>query len=326
MTTSGTVAQTSFDTAKVLEHAFRRCGIPAAKQTAEVVGIAQENLYLLLTALGSRGLNLWCVQTQFVGLASGQAQYYTPSGTIDVLNVVYSTPTRTTGTDTTAAASVTTALTSSTTVTRIGVKCSVLQASDTLTISGYDGSSWTVLITATKTDWTADTWYWFDVPKTASYSSYRAVFTTGPATFDEFYLATAVSDLPVIQWSRDTWSTINTKAVTGHPSTNYYFEKLLTPRLTLWPVPDTDYNHLTLFIHRQVEDVGTMVQTLAIPNRWFEPVVWQLSARLVFEVAGVPQDVKQDVVSMSEKYLLEVEDEEQDGAPLYITPNIGVYR
>lgn len=325
MATSGTVGQTTIDTAKVIEHAFRRCKVPTARQTAEAVGIAQENLYLLLTALANRGLNLWCVETQYVGLQNMQATYSTPVGTIDLLNLIYTQPTQTTGTDSSTATSYTTQLTEATTIYRIGVKCSAITASDTLTLaSSANGSSWTTISTHTKTGWTADTWYWFNLDPSVSNVYFRASFGSA-ATFTEFYLASAIYDLPVTQWNRDTFSTINNKEMQGRPSTCYYFEKLITPQVTLWPVPNNDYDHLTMFVHRQIQDVGTMVQTLEIPSRWIESVIWQLALRLAFELPDVPGDVISAVTAMSQQFLLEVEDEEADGAPLYITPSIRGY-
>ncbi len=325
MTTSGTVGLTTIDTAKVVEHAFRRCKVPTARQTAEAVAIAQENLYLLLTALSNRGLNLWCVETQYVGLQSQQATYTMPVGTVDVLNLIYTQPTRSTGTNSSTATSYTTQLSSATTIYRIGVQASSITASDTLTLaSSADGVTWTTISTHTKTDWATNTWYWFNLDPAVSNTYFRATFGSA-TTFTEFYLASALYDLPVSAWNRDTWSTINNKSMAGRPSTSYYFEKLITPQVTLWPVPNNDYDHLTVFIHRQIQDVGTMVQTLEIPTRWFESVIWQLAVRLAFELPDVPGDIITAVTAMSERYLLEVEDEEADGAPLFITPQIGVY-
>ena len=254
-----------------------------------------------------------------------QATYATPVGTIDLLNLIYTQPTQTTGTDSSTATSYTTQLTEATTIYRIGVKCSAITASDTLTLaSSADGASWTTISTHTKTDWTADTWYWFNLDPSVSNVYFRASFGSA-ATFTEFYLASAIYDLPVTQWNRDTFSTINNKSMSGRPSTCYYFEKLITPQVTLWPVPNNDYDHLTMFVHRQIQDVGTMVQTLEIPSRWIESVIWQLALRLAFELPDVPADVISAVTAMSQQFLLEVEDEEADGAPLYITPSVRGY-
>lgn len=324
-TTPGIVGTTSVDTATLLEHAFRRVKIHPSAQTPELVDIALKNLYLVLMTLVNRGLNLWCVQSDFIGLANGKAVYDTPLGTVDVLEVIYCRPTRATGTNTITTTSITTALASPVRIVRTGVKFSTINATDTVTIqASNDGITWTTLNSLTGTDWTTDTWYWFNPDVVASYSYYRAV-TLNTMTASEFYLASNSADLPVIQWNRDTWSVINNKAQTGSPATNYYLERLLTPRITLWPVPNNNFDHLQVFSQRQIQDVGTLTQQIEVPQRWIEAVIWQLSMRLSFEVPQVDAAVIQVVSAMADRTLLEVEREETDGAPISLQPNVSVY-
>lgn len=325
MSTSGTVATTTIDTAKLIEHAVRRCKIPTAQQTPELIASAKESLFMLLLSLASRGINLWCVEKQLIGLKYGQAVYATDPGTIDVLNVVYSQPTRATGTDTTTANSITTELSEATSVVRIGLKFGTVAASGTLSLSSStDGVTFTTLLTSTKTVWTTGKWYWFDVPVVSAATHYKAALGAAMVT-TEFYLASSVYDLPISQWNRDTWTSINNKNQTGHPSTSYYLEKLRTPQLTLWPVPDSDYNHLSLTCHRQVQDIGTLAQEIEIPGRWYEGIVWQLALRVCFEAPDVDPARQQAIAQMAQQYLLEAETDETDGAPVYFSPNIGVY-
>lgn len=325
MTTSGTVGQTTFDTTSVIEHAFRRVKLSLTQQTPDTITLAKQNLYLLLMNLANRGLNLWAVEKQYVGCVTGQSVYRCPVGTIDLLNLIYSQPTRITGTDTSDATSITTELAGATTVLRIGVKVSAVTAADTLTLShSPDGAVWTTISATAKTDWATGTMYWFDIDPQVSDVYFKAEFALG-ATFTEFYLASSVYDLPVSPWSRDTWAAQNAKTQLGRPSTSYFFEKLIRPQVTLWPVPNNSYDYLTMYIHRQIQDVGTMMQSLEIPSRWYEAVVWQLSERLAFELPGVDPSLTQICVQMAEKYTNEVESEETDGMPFYIGPNIAGY-
>lgn len=325
MASSGTIATTTIDTAQVLEHAFRRAGVKPVAQTPENVATARQNLYLLLTSLAARGLNLWCVETVYVGLNENQSTYTMPDGTVDVLNAIYSTPTQATGTDTTAATSEATELSETTVIKRIGVKLSAVTTSDTLTLAqSADGAAWTTISTHTKTDWTTGEMYWFQLDPVVDNVHFRASFGSA-ATFSEFYLASAISDVPLNQWNRDTWAVQPDKTSQGSPSSNYYYERHLEPRLTLWPVPDSNYNHLTIFRHRQVQDVGTLVQTLEIPARWFEGVIWQLSQRLIFEVPEADKSRAEMVIGMADKFLNEVENEETDGATIFLQPNISGY-
>lgn len=325
MATSGTVATTTLNTAVLLEHAFRRVRILPAQQTPEMVATAKESLYMLLLNLANRGLNLWCVQSDLVGLFSGTAKYQLPAGTVDVLNVVYCQPTRLTGTDTAAATSVTTDLGSAATVKRVGLKFDAITVSETITLeSSSDGITWTILKTITKTDWATDMWYWYELD-TLTTAQYFRVSAIAAITVAEFYLASQTADLPVIQWNIDTWAAINNKAQVGRPSTNYYLERRLTPQLTLWPVPNNDYDHLQVFVQREVQDIGTLQQQIEVPQRWLEAITWQLAVRLAFEIPQVDPSLISAVQQMAVTTMAEAEREETDGAPIALAPNITVY-
>lgn len=325
MTTSGTVGNTVIDTSKLIEHALRRCRVKPALQTPEIITTAKESLYMLLLTLANRGLNLWCIETDYVGIQTGQSIYDMPAGTIDVLNLVYSQPSRVIGTDTPVTNGLMTQLSGDTQVRRIGVKVSAVTALNTLTIeSSSDGAAWTTVKSVMAADFAANTWYWYNLDPSVTATYFRASFS-GPASVSEFYLASSVYDLPLTQWNRDTWSAINNKSQQGRPSTSYYYEKLLNPRVTLWPVPNNDYDHLTVFRHRQVQDIGTLVQTVEVPQRWMEGIVWQLASRLCFELDIVDPSMIPNILTMADKNLLEVESNETDGAPIMLQPQISVY-
>ena len=313
------------DTAMILEHAFRRVKIHPSKQTAELVTIAKENLYLLLLNMANRGLNLWLVQSNLVGLESGRALYEMDSGTIDVLNVIYCQPTQATGTDTTLPTGMNTTFTTATSVRRVGVKFSSIDESGTMTIaSTTDGSTWTSQVSQESALWEAGRWYWFELPIVEASLQYQLTFTT-VCTVSEWYLASQITDLPVVQWNRDTWSVMNNKAQVGRPSTNYYLERLLTPQLTLWPVPNNNYDHLQVFVQRQVAGIGRLSEAIEVPYRWVEAIIWQLAMRLAYEVPQVDPALIPIVTQMADKVLIEVEHDESDGAPIMLQPNISVY-
>lgn len=324
MSTSGTVAQTVLDTAVVLEHAMRRCGIPASAQTPESVEIGKQNLYLLLLNLANRGLNLWCIEKDLMGLEQGRGTYTLPAGTLRLLNVVYSSATRVTGTDTVAAASVTTELTGSTKVVRYGFKPTAnVTAAFTVESSG-DGITWTTQQTLASADWVAGTWYWFDLDPAPTAGYYRISSATN-FTLTEFYLASAISDLPMTQFNRDEYTQQVNKTYQQRPCTNFYYDKQVAPTITLWPTPTNDYDQLSVWRHRFVQDVGTLTQQIEVPQQWMEAIVWQLAARLAYEVQGVDQGRRTEVIQASERFLMDAEMSETDNAPLYFVPGIGVY-
>jgi hypothetical protein len=323
MATSGTVAQTALDTAVILEHACRRCGVPAAAQTPEIVEIGKQNLYLLLLNLANRGLNLWCVERNFVPLTANQATYSLDSGTIRPLNVLYSQPTRASGTNTTTATSVSTALTAATGIVRWGFKLATGVTGTMLLESSTNGITYTTAQSLASTAW-GTTWHWYEVdPKVTA--QYWRVTSSVAATFSEFYLASAVKDLPMTPFNRDEYTQQPNKHQSGAVSTNYYYSRTVSPSLSVWPVPDNSYDHLSVWRHRFVQDVGSLTQQIEVPQYWVEAVIWMLAARLTYELPNIDANRQNAVIQASQQFLLDAETAETDNAPVYIIPGIGVY-
>ncbi len=312
MATSGTVAKTVIDTSTLLEHAFRRVKVAPSAQTPETIEIAKNCLYMLMLNLSNRGLNLWCVDKIYFGLNNGQATYPLPAGTLDVVSAAYSAPTLAAGTFAAVTNGGEANLSSAEAGIRIGVKLSGA-FSGVLTTDG----------TAQRTaDYVANQYYWFDIPVSVSKTNYQV---TGTNLVSDVQVVTKSYDLPMTQWNRDTYVAINNKTQPGHPSTNYFFEKKLDPQLTLWPVPDSDTGHLLLFVHRQAQDIGTLVQQIEIPQRWLDGVIWLLADRLGYELPNVDPAVAQRVEQKAQMQTFEAELSETDGAPIFLQPNIGVY-
>lgn len=321
MATSGTVGNTVIDTATLLEHAFRRAGVAAAKQTPEIVQAAQESLYMLLLGMSNRGLNLWCLEQDFVGLSAGVPKYQMPVGTLNVSNVVFSQPTLVAGTTSNTGNSVTSDLGVATAVVRVGVEASGYTATDTITIA-YSSDNVTWYTAASQVGGLVDV-MWFEVGGVATYRYWR-VTTTSAATLT-IAVASAIYDLPLSPWSWDTYMAVNNKAMLSRPATNYLIERKLYCYLTLWPVPSTQWDHLSLLCHRQVQDIGTLTEQIELPQRWLEGITWQTAFRIAVEVPGVDKDRLGLCREMAEFYTSEVEEDEADGMPLMIVPRIGGY-
>jgi hypothetical protein len=325
MATSGTVAGTSITTAKLIEHAVRRCGLPPTSITSETIETASQALYLLILGLANRGLNLWCVETQYIGLKEGKATYSMPPGTIDLLSLVFSRPFQLTGTNTQAGSNYTVALSQSSDCLRIGVKFNSIAASETVTLSSSDDDTTYVVQSAiTKTDWVSNEWYWFSLDPIVQ-AQYFRISTVAAINVNEAYLVGSLFDMEIWKWNRDDYMNIPNKQIKSSISTNYYYERKLNPRVTLWPVPNDEHNHLTVVVHRQVQDIGSMTQEIEIPNRWYESIVWQLAERLCFELPEVQPERVQLVMAQSAKALAEVEMEETDGANIRMNVRIGGY-
>ena len=327
MATSGTVGTTVIPTDVVLAHAFRRCGVAATAQTPENVEIAQECLFFLMLALTGRGVNLWCVEKNILDVTVGQKTYVLPLGTISVLNYAFSTATYVTGTNTSAATSYKVQLTTASPVVRVGVTFSALPTASAQLQFSDDGATWTTATTVTTSMLPAvNTRAWFDMNITGSHLYYRVFCATG-LTATELLLVSTLSDLPIKPMNRDDYTALPIKDSPGSPAVNVFFEKLKDPQITLWPVPNVSGNQVCIWRHRQIQDVGSLTQTLDIPNRWYEDVIWQLARSLMFELpAGVVDTARmQAVLGMADNSQITVEAGENDDAPTFYTPGIGVY-
>lgn len=324
MATSGTVGRTVIAVDKIIEHAVRRCKLNPAIQSNETLQIARDNLFLLMLSLANRGLNLWCVETNYIGLMANKATYDMPVGTIDVLNLMHSKPQRSEGTDTIGGTSFQTELSGATTIVRIGLLFDVISASDTVLIqSSEDGLVWDTVQSITKTDWAVDEWYWINLDPIVDAVFFR-ITTTNAITVNEFYLANSIADRYIDRFNRDDYLNLPNKQTLGIP-TNYYYERKTNPRVTLWSVPNNNYDHLTLVRHRQIQDIGSYTNEVELPNRWLEAIIWQLAERLAFEIKDVDPAVLSIIQPMVVRTMTDVEVEETDGASIVLTPAIAGY-
>ena len=325
MTTSGTLGTTTINTAKLLEKAMRRCGLSPQALTPETVDIAKEDLYMLLLSMTNRGLNLWCVDKKLLPLNAGQATYVLPVGTLSILNLLQATPTTP---DYTLTDNVTDTVIESVedmSIVRWGVLFNTNPTADFTFQSSSNGITWTTLSTVPFSDLqTAGLYNWFDLPVKAIGRWFRVASLTG-AVIQHVYLSSNNREIVIAPFNRDDYANQPNKNSTSATVTNYYFEKLIEPQVTVWPVPTDNTNHLVLFRHRQLQDIGTLTETIEIPARWLESITWQLAVRLAFELPGIDPARRAEVVQMAGSMTAEVESGETDNAPLYFQPAIGVY-
>ncbi len=167
-----------------------------------------------------------------------------------------------------------------------------------------------------------------EIPLVAGQATY--VLPTGTIDVLNLLLATPVGDgtfseIPVMPINRDDFANLPRKSTQSAVPVNYYFEKLVEPQITLWPVPNDDTKHLNLYRYRQIQDVGDLTDELELPARWLEAVCWQLALRLAFELPNVSADRVTLVKQMADSMVIEADGNETDGAPVYFAPGIGVY-
>lgn len=325
MATSGTVGSTIVSNATVIDHAVRRCGLTPSTLTPEQVETSLNNLYFVLTALVNRGVNLWCVTKQTVGLKLNQVSYQLPIGTIDVLNANYRTATPLIHTLTTTANSVTAQFAGSIAIKTVGILFGTTVLYNLAVEVSHGGEIWSRIRTLAPFTGYAGSWLWFDLDPSYATTHIRVVDTQNATlSFANVYWCNETSELPMTVMNRDSYTSLPNKTIPGTPL-QYLYDKQTTPVMHLWPSPDDGTGHLVLWTQRQIQDIGTLQDKLEIPERWFEAIIWQLARNLSFELPGVEKDRRMECVAMAGTMLLEAEDGETDGTPIYLQPNISGY-
>lgn len=118
------------------------------------------------------------------------------------------------------------------------------------------------------------------------------------------------------------YAALPNKTTSGQPN-QYWFNRQVTPEITLWPVPDADNLTLKLRYLKQIEDAGMPNGTAPqIPYRWIDAFVAGLAARLaqIYKPELVPA---LDLKAKETWTIAATEDTEM--TPLYITPGLSGY-
>lgn len=323
MSTSGTIGQTVVPTDRLLEHAILRIGLKGPQITPKLIQLAEENLFYLLLNLSSRGINLWLVTKYIIGLFPGKPTYVLPPGTIDVLpdSVVYSQSKIPQSSFVNQGTSTVASLSSAVAIVRYGFMPTTT-FTGTLTLL-TDGA--VVQQVLPSQDWVAGTWYWLD--NVIAVSSVTWTLTTSAASMvlSQFVLSSNQADQKITSFNRGEYVQQPNKNFPGYPSTNWFFEKLVNPQITFWPVTPNSFDQVTIWVNRQVMDIGTLTQEVEIPNRWLDPTIWMLARRLCYEAEDVDPARRAEVIAECDKIVFDGETGEGDHLPVRFAPQIRGY-
>jgi len=324
--TSGTVSTTVFNTRKVIDHAYRRCRIPPEGISSEQISFALDTLYLVLSALANRGLQLWCIDKYIMPLYQAQGLMEMPDGIVDVLNTNLRTLQQVTGISTATSTTYQTVFATDTQVTNVGVYWNGASTSYALETSN-DGVLWTTLATVDNPNASANETTWTDIQGSLATLYFRVRATTGTLNQSVVFMGNTPTEIPMARLNRDDYVNLPNKAFQGRPLQFWLNRQLNNPILNLWPVPSAQFvtAQVVIWAKRYIMDVGTMTQEIEIPQRWYDAVVYVLAARLAEETPSVDPQMMTILDGKAQRALLEVEGEERDDSPIYMTPNISVY-
>lgn len=328
MAVSGTVSTTVFNTRKVIDHAYRRCRIPPEGISSEQISFALDTLYLILSMLANRGLQLWCIESYLMPLYQAQGLITMPNGVVDILNTNLRTinavnqNTNNSVTSTT----YTTAFPTETQVTTVGIEWSAASTGYALETSS-NGITWLTVATEDNPNATAKQVTWVDIQGSIATFFFRVRATSGTLNQTQVILANTPNEIPMARLNRDDYVNLPNKSFQGRPL-QFWVDRLLNaPVLNLWPVPSPQFvtAQVVVWVKRYIMDVGTMTQEIEIPQRWYDAVVYVLASRLAEETPTVDPQMIAILDQKAQRALMEAENEERDDSPIYLTPNIAVY-
>jgi hypothetical protein len=130
-------------------------------------------------------------------------------------------------------------------------------------------------------------------------------------------------DRVIMPISRTEYASYPNKTQQGFP-TSYWFDRLISPTITLWPVPDgSSATILKYYRVRQVQDANLQNgENAEIPYRWLECFADGLAYRLAR--IWQPQMAVALKAQADESYQIAA-DQDVEAVPTYISPMIGGY-
>lgn len=131
-------------------------------------------------------------------------------------------------------------------------------------------------------------------------------------------------DRIILPVSRSEYAAYPNKEQQGFP-TIYWFDRLISPTLTIWPVPNTSSGPATVSFYRvtQIEDASVANgQTADIPYRWLDAFANGLAYRLAR--LWNPQLVAQLKPEADEAYAIAAQQDVED-VDMFISPQLSGY-
>lgn len=328
MAVSGTVSATVFNTRKVVDHAYRRCRIPPEGISSEQISFALDSLYLILSMLANRGLQLWCIERFLMPLYQAQGLMTLPNGVVDILNTNLRTVEvlNTTSTNIVTSTTYQTSFSAATQVTTVGIEWSGASTAYALETSS-DGATWTTVATESNPNTSANDVTWVDIQGSLATLYFRVRAVTGTLNQAQVLLSNMPNEIPMARLNRDDYVNLPNKAFEGRPLQFWCDRQLNNPVMYLWPVPSAQFvtAQVVVWVKRYIMDVGTMTQEIEVPQRWYDAIVYLLAARIAEESPTVDPQMISILDQKAQRSLLEAENEERDNSPIYMTPNIAVY-
>lgn len=327
MATSGTVNQTLVSVATLIDTAFRRAGKSPSTVSGELLEAAQNSLFFLLSDFANDGVNLFCIRKNVFNARLRSPDYQLAPGTTDVLNVYWRelqdyANVAIGGPD------------------NLGVQLmsadTIENVSGTFDTSGeialvveYDiGAGWKPLLTLDPVVISAGYDFAYDLPRSPVSSLWRVRNTLNNGVVpNTVHFRNCRNELNLAQLNRDDYLNLPDKHREGGKPLQYWFDKQIDPILYVWPTANNSTGQLVVYQHGLIEDVGKLTNSLAVPSRWYEAVIFTLAARLCLEIpaAELPPGRYETVQALAREHVQRAGRGESDGSSFMLQPQIRGY-
>ena len=334
MAYSGNIAAKTFNALKVIDHAFRRCRIPAQAITSEMQEYALSSLSFFLDELANIKTPSWCIEKQLLPFYENNPISTLPKGTIDVLNLNLTVLQELSGAVTATATNYFVNFTTPTSVNFIGIKWSATATPLTFQTSS-DNVNWTTVGTSDSKNLTtgalatAGEIVWSEIEGALAKQYFRIIPTDGVTaiSYTTITLGNMPSSIPMGILSRDNYVNQSNLTFAGRPTSFYYQRNIPQPVVNLWPAPNaaSEKYIMTLWRHRQIMDTDNLQQEIEIPDRWLEAIINGLAARVCMETPSATAEIIPVLEARAEKSIQRAWDGDNDGSPIQINPGIGAY-
>jgi len=152
-------------------------------------------------------------------------------------------------------------------------------------------------------------------------ASYTLVDSTVVDLLEVVLRNSSGTDFTLTQMSRSEYLRIPNKDNTGQPS-QYFFDRQVTPTITLWSTPDASYT-LVFYYVRRIEDADALVNTTDAPFRFLPCMAAGLAYYIAIKRAP---DRIQILKAIYEEEFQRAAAEDASSTPLKLTPNISYLR
>lgn len=139
----------------------------------------------------------------------------------------------------------------------------------------------------------------------------------------DLYINNGSSNRLIMPFSRTDYASLAEPQSQGFP-TSFWFDRLVSPTITLWPVPDNNATYtMSYYRYRQIQDANPQNGgNVEIPWLWLDAFAAGLAHRLSRHYNPALEDKRK--VDATEAYALAAK-QGVENVPLYMTPGLSGY-